>query len=180
MWCSFEPSGSCTHTASLNHFNLNKLGGVPYNTYNSVLPQSACVDIQSFSLTSSSTASHAVELSIYRGFDTHLQDYNSAQGEAHMHLQEEEGDDGTAGGFRHSTEGELMFPALRRLHLLSLILSDLFLQHCLHLLTPRHATPRACVSLRALYLQLQHHACCMQNLRTVASCLRAFCVCECW
>ena len=35
-----------------------------------------------------------MELSIYRGFDTHLQDYNSAQGKAHMHLREEEGDDG--------------------------------------------------------------------------------------
>ena len=72
----------------------------------------------------------------------HLQDYNSAQCEVHLHLWEDEGDDGAAGSLKHSTEDEPMFSALQRLHPVLLILFDLFLQ-CLHL----HTCPSTCVSL---------------------------------
>ena len=81
------------------------------------------------------------DLSIRRGFDTHLRDYDSTQGEASLHLQEEEGDDGAAGSLKHSTEDELLGTAKAATakaapHVTSPISFDLFLQH-LCPLTPR-------------------------------------------
>ena len=81
------------------------------------------------------------ELSIRGGFDTRLRDYDNAQGEVRLRLQEVVTDDGDGeeeGGVSGTArakygegvmaEDEPTLPALRRLHLASPISFDLFLQ----------------------------------------------------
>ena len=81
------------------------------------------------------------ELSIRGGFDTRLRDYDSAQGELRLGLQEDEEGEGVGDGEEGApygngngrgaatmAEDEPTLPALRRLHLASPISFDLFLQ----------------------------------------------------